>query len=135
MFPGKEKGFTFIELAFAILILGILAAIAIPKFTDFSDQTETQTCRHNIRLVASALQAYYGTAGEYPYASSKSRWRTISCLEEFLPGWEQLECPTTGAHYRFKITGTNYDEISIRGWNGSCKRNHGWINDGMPTWQ
>ena len=134
MFPDKERGFTLIELAAVILILGVLAAIAIPKFGDIAEKAETQTCRHNMRLVATALYSYYGVAGEYPYASKKPKWRKLSSLEEFLPGWEQLECPTTGAHYRFRIGGPFRDRIRIRGWNGGCKRNHGWIKDGVPTW-
>ncbi len=87
-----------------------------------------------MRLIESALLAYYGTVGEYPYASQKPKWRTIECLEEFLPGWKQLECPATGAQYKFRIGGPFYNLIRIRGWNGSCKRNHGWIKDGMTTW-
>lgn len=34
---NKEKGFTLIELVIAIVIIGILAAIAVPKFVDLSD--------------------------------------------------------------------------------------------------
>jgi len=37
----KEQGFTLIELVIAIVIIGILAAIAVPKFIDLSDEATT----------------------------------------------------------------------------------------------
>jgi prepilin-type N-terminal cleavage/methylation domain-containing protein len=46
----KRTGFTMIELIFVIVILGILAAVALPKFTGVSEQAKV-----------GKLQAYVGT--------------------------------------------------------------------------
>ncbi len=134
MAPRRQSGFTLVELFAAVVILGILAAIAIPKFGNLSEQAETQSCRQNMRNLASALQMYYSSTGNYPHTNEGHRWRKFSAIEEYLGNWEQLECPSCGIHYRYRITGRNYDSFTIRGWNRDCRKNHGMYVNGMPTW-
>lgn len=61
------KGFTLIELMIVVAIIGILAAVAIPKFADLVTKSREASVRGNLGAVRSALSIYYGDQeGFYP---------------------------------------------------------------------
>ncbi len=64
---GAKHGFTLIELMIVVAIIGILAAIAIPKFADMIRKASEGKGKANLGALRSTLSIYYGDMeGLYP---------------------------------------------------------------------
>jgi prepilin-type N-terminal cleavage/methylation domain-containing protein len=57
---NAKKGFTLIELMIVVAIIGILAAIAIPKFADLINKSKEGATKGGLSSARSAVQVYYG---------------------------------------------------------------------------
>ena len=67
----NKKGFTLIELMIVVAIIGILAAIAVPKFAELVRKSGEGASKGNLGAVRSALSIYYGDMeGQYPSSMS-----------------------------------------------------------------
>lgn len=79
----NRRAFSLIELMIAVLILGILAAIAIPHFSDAATTARATNIVTDTRLILNAAQLYMAEEGEYP---PDGWWGDIpEGLEEYLP--------------------------------------------------
>ncbi|MFH1824761.1 MAG: prepilin-type N-terminal cleavage/methylation domain-containing protein [Candidatus Firestonebacteria bacterium] len=70
MLLKKKKliiGFTLIELMIVVAVLGLIAAVAIPKFGELLERSREGTTKGNIGAIRSAIAVYYSdNEGKYP---------------------------------------------------------------------
>lgn len=65
MFRRSEKGFTLVELMIVVVIIGILAAIAIPKFSNLIGKTKTTEAKTILGQIIQLENTYWSTNSSY----------------------------------------------------------------------
>jgi prepilin-type N-terminal cleavage/methylation domain-containing protein len=71
----NKKGFTLIELLIVVVIIGILAAIAIPKFANTKEKAYVASMKSDLRNLVTAQEAYFSDNNS-SYASSTTAMGT-----------------------------------------------------------
>ncbi len=61
-----RAGFTLVEILLVVVILGILAAIAIPKFTGKSEMARQSSAMASIKAIKLAIDTYEVDTGKFP---------------------------------------------------------------------
>jgi general secretion pathway protein G len=61
-----SRGFTLVELLLVLVILAVLAAVVVPKFTKRSEQARTTAATTDIANLSTALDAFEIDTGRYP---------------------------------------------------------------------
>jgi type IV pilus assembly protein PilA len=62
----RDAGFTLIELLVVVVIIGILAAIAIPVFLNQRNRARDASAEADIRNIATVMESFYTTKSVYP---------------------------------------------------------------------
>jgi prepilin-type N-terminal cleavage/methylation domain-containing protein len=65
MKTNSPRGFTLIELLIVVVIIGILAAIAIPKFDNTKPKAYTAAMKSDLRNLVTAEEAFFSDSSTY----------------------------------------------------------------------
>ena len=104
----QRKGFTLIELLIVIVIIGILAAIAIPKFGKTREKAYFKAMQSDLRNLMSQQELYFSIpANNYSYSGSvglltdfvRSQGVSVAVLTGTSQGWS-----ATSAHQALAST-------------------------------
>ena len=88
-----RKGFTLIELLIVVVIIGILAAIAIPKFANTKSKAYKTAMISDLRNLVTAEEAFFSDSGHYSTTLDSSNVKFA---------------PSTGVRLPIVVTGSGY---------------------------
>ena len=80
-----RKGFTLIELLIVVVIIGILAAIAIPKFANTKEKAYLASMKSDLRNMATTQEGYFADNTLYFSGTAVNRGTTQTAAQGFVP--------------------------------------------------
>lgn len=88
----NRKGFTLIELLIVVVIIGILAAIAIPKFANTKEKAYVASMKSDLRNLITAEEGYFAdnttyTTDKTAVGASESAGVTVTITAASGTGW------------------------------------------------
>ena len=108
---SRRNAFTLIELLLVLVILAVLAAVVVPKFTNRSEQARITAAKTDISSIETALDAFEVDNGRYP--STDERLDALVSAPANLTNWHgpyiKRGVPTDpwGNAYVYRYPGAN----------------------------
>jgi general secretion pathway protein G len=113
----NKKGFTLVEILIVVVILGILAAIVIPQFTDASTQSKVSSCQTSLMSLRSQIELYKIQHNDVPPSPTFVEATWISQMTSYTDASGNVSpTDTKDATYKF---GPYIQQVPVNPWNSS----------------
>lgn len=99
----KRCGFSLLEVLLVVVILGVIAALVMPRMSGSADTAKSRVCNHNCGQINGTVERYRVLTGSWPAADLSDIGADPAYFPEGLP-----TCPESGAAYRLDTTGGSY---------------------------
>jgi general secretion pathway protein G len=63
---SRPRGFTIVELLVVLAALGLLLALAAPRYVEHVDRSREAVLKHNLKATREAIERYHADRGRYP---------------------------------------------------------------------
>lgn len=104
-----QKGFATLEVILMVMVIGILASIAVPRFTAVTTAANTAKIQSDLSTIDAAIEVYYMEHGEYPSAAND-----ITALDDYIRGASDLKPPKGDAYVIDENTPHTFSEEAYK---------------------